>query len=80
LRVGIGGSKCGATAAIALLYASPSDPSTTLLLTANVGDARTVLVRGGQAVQLSVDHVPDDKEERERIERFNPNPRLPLVR
>lgn len=25
-------------------------------MTANVGDARVVLVRGGQAVQLTVDH------------------------
>lgn len=26
------------------------------LVTANVGDARVILVRGGQAIQLTVDH------------------------
>jgi hypothetical protein len=31
----------------------------TQLLTSNVGDARILLVRGGKAVQLTVDHVPD---------------------
>lgn len=25
-------------------------------MTANVGDARVILVRGGQAIQLTVDH------------------------
>jgi serine/threonine protein phosphatase PrpC len=54
--------------------------NTTRLVTANIGDARTVLVRGGQPIQLSVDHVPDNVDERDRIERFNPNPRMPLVR
>ena len=29
------------------------------LLTANVGDARIVLARGGEPLQLTVDHVPD---------------------
>lgn len=52
----------------------------TKLLTSNIGDARIVLVRaGGEAVQLSVDHVPDREEERIRIESQNPNPKLPLV-
>lgn len=51
-----------------------------MLLSSNVGDARTVLARGGAAVQLSEDHVPDSDDERRRIERQNPNPRLPLVR
>jgi serine/threonine protein phosphatase PrpC len=39
-----------------------------------------VLVRGNTAVQLSEDHVPDNEAERTRIETYNPNPRLPLVR
>ncbi len=131
---GVGGSKCGATAAVALIYVDPTDASQTKLVTANIGDARTVLIRGGQVrtphkhththththtpfpipetrdaslislhercmrarvcvcvcmcvcvsptqpIQLSVDHVPDDPEERKRIERFNPNPKMPLVR
>ena len=51
-----------------------------MLLSSNVGDARTVLARAGGAVQLSEDHVPDSEDERKRIERQNPNPRLPLVR
>ncbi|GLC44015.1 hypothetical protein PLESTB_000220100 [Pleodorina starrii] len=76
---GVGGSKCGATAANALFFAAP-DGASTRLLTANVGDARIVLVRAGQPVQLSEDHVPDREAERQRIERMNPNPKLPLVR
>ncbi|PNW79761.1 hypothetical protein CHLRE_08g365632v5 [Chlamydomonas reinhardtii] len=75
---GVGGSKCGATAATTLLF--PAADGTTQLLAANCGDARIVLVRGGQAVQLSEDHVPDREAERRRIESMNPNPKLPLVR
>eukprot|EP00887_Chlorella_sp_A99_P008227 scaffold12.g8227.t1 len=76
---GIGGAKCGSTAAVALLYASPSGAGTTLL-TANVGDARVLLVRGSQVLQLTEDHVPDQEEERIRIERQNPSKNLALVR
>ncbi len=54
---GVGGSKCGSTAAIALLFPGPGGG--TQLLTANVGDARVLLSRGGRALQLTVDHVPD---------------------
>lgn len=54
---GIGGSKCGATAVNALLYAAPD--GSTRLLTANVGDARILLVRGGEALCLTEEHVPD---------------------
>ena len=43
--------RCGATAATTLLF--PAADGTTQLLAANCGDARIVLVRGGQAVQLS---------------------------
>jgi protein phosphatase 1K len=50
------------------------------LVTANAGDTRVVISRGGEAIQLTTDHVPDDREERERIEAQNPNPKLPLVR
>ena len=52
---------------------------TTKLCTANVGDARIVLVRDGQAVQMSVDHVPDDENERRRIDRGNPNLRKSMA-
>lgn len=74
---GIGGSKCGSTAAVALIY---KDKGVSQLLTANSGDARIVLVRGNEAIVLTEDHVPDNEDERNRIESYNPNPRLPLVR
>lgn len=54
---GIGGSKCGATGAVAVVYKNTSGKST--LLAANAGDARVVLARKGKAVQLTEDHVPD---------------------
>ncbi|GAX74792.1 hypothetical protein CEUSTIGMA_g2239.t1 [Chlamydomonas eustigma] len=38
------------------------------LIIANVGDSRAVLCRGGEAIAVSVDHKPNLKEERERIE------------
>ncbi|KAF8056105.1 protein phosphatase 2C 45 [Scenedesmus sp. PABB004] len=75
---GIGGSKCGATAVNALLLAAPD--GSTRLLTANVGDARILLVRGGAAVCLTEEHVPDKESERLRIEAQNPNPKMPMVR
>lgn len=74
---GVGGSKCGATAATALLF---QESSGTQLVTANVGDARILLVRGDGVEQLTEDHVPDKDSERSRIESFNPNPKMPLVR
>lgn len=40
----------------------------TRLIVANVGDSRAVLCRGGKAVALTVDHKPNNKEERARIE------------
>ena len=49
------------------------------LVTANIGDARVLLIRNGKPEQLTVDHVPDVESERKRIERFNPNPKMPLV-
>ena len=73
---GVGGAKCGSTAAVCALY---EEGGVTRLCTANVGDARIVLVRGGKPVQLSVDHVPDDEAERKRIDRGNPNLRKSLV-
>lgn len=73
---GVGGAKCGSTAAIVALY---EEGGSTRLCTANVGDARILLVRDGKAVQLSVDHVPDDEAERKRIDRGNPNLRKSLV-
>lgn len=54
---GIGGSKCGATGAVAVVYKNPSGKAN--LLAANAGDARVVVARKGKAVQLTEDHVPD---------------------
>lgn len=54
---GIGGSKCGATGAVAVMYQDKSNKLQ--LLTANAGDARVILARKGKAVQLTEDHVPD---------------------
>lgn len=70
---GVGGSKCGATAANVSLYLGAD--GATQLLTSNIGDARILLIRGGKPVQLSEDHVPDSEAERKRIERTNPNPK-----
>eukprot|EP01028_Stygiella_incarcerata_P003755 TRINITY_DN17828_c0_g1_i2.p1 TRINITY_DN17828_c0_g1~~TRINITY_DN17828_c0_g1_i2.p1 ORF type:complete len:542 (-),score=142.83 TRINITY_DN17828_c0_g1_i2:280-1905(-) len=41
-----------------------------MLYVANAGDTRGVLCRGGTALRLSVDHVPNLLEEEARIERF----------
>ena len=65
---GVGGPMCGSTGLVALVYEDT-------LLCANVGDARAVLVHGGAATQLSYDHVPEDEDERYRIELRNPNPK-----
>lgn len=51
----------GSTATCALLLGSR-------LYCANTGDSRTVLCRGGQAVDLSSDHKPKRADERARIE------------
>ena len=53
---GIGGSKCGSTGVVAIGF---KDGGKMKLLAANVGDARAVLSRKGQAMQLTIDHVPD---------------------
>lgn len=77
---GVGGSKCGSTAAIAMSY-KDEEKQKKILVVANVGDARVLLIGSdGKTKQLTVDHVPDNEDERKRIERKNPNPDLPLVR
>ena len=55
---GVGGAKCGSTAVVCTLF---EEGGSTKLCTANVGDARIIMVRDGKAVQLSVDHVPDSE-------------------
>eukprot|EP00252_Welwitschia_mirabilis_P009112 TRINITY_DN2142_c0_g1_i4.p1 TRINITY_DN2142_c0_g1~~TRINITY_DN2142_c0_g1_i4.p1 ORF type:complete len:341 (+),score=79.22 TRINITY_DN2142_c0_g1_i4:111-1133(+) len=74
---GLGGSRCGATAATVVLQ--PSTDSQRMILAANVGDARIIISQEGQAVQLSYDHKPEIEEERKRIEAKNPFRKKPLV-
>jgi len=38
------------------------------LYTANLGDSRAILCRGGEAIQLTQDHKPNDRDEKKRIE------------
>lgn len=76
---GMGGPKCGACANTAVLLPK-QDGASWQLVSANVGDSRTVLSRGGQPMQLSQDHKPNLESERLRIERKNPTPGQPLVR
>jgi serine/threonine protein phosphatase PrpC len=40
------------------------------LVVANVGDSRAVLSRGRKALDLTTDHKPNDKKERERVEKL----------
>ncbi|KAI1729045.1 protein phosphatase 2C domain-containing protein [Ditylenchus destructor] len=56
------GYDSGATACVALLFENK-------VIVANVGDSRAVLCRDGSAVDLSVDHKPEDTTEKERIEK-----------
>lgn len=51
----------GCTAVTAILYKSR-------LTVANAGDSRAVLCRGGKAIAMSVDHKPNNKDEKQRIE------------
>ena len=39
------------------------------LLVGNIGDSRAVLCRGGLAVDLSLDHKPEDETELDRIKK-----------
>jgi serine/threonine protein phosphatase PrpC len=57
-------SYAGCTATTCLITASE-------IYCANAGDSRTCLSKGGQCVEMSTDHKPDDPEERKRI--YNAN-------
>ncbi|KAK2588023.1 hypothetical protein KPH14_004097 [Odynerus spinipes] len=54
------GSDSGCTAVVAILKENE-------LYVANAGDSRCVLCRDGQALELSLDHKPEDEPEMERI-------------
>eukprot|EP00546_Thalassionema_frauenfeldii_P004393 CAMPEP_0178913308 /NCGR_PEP_ID=MMETSP0786-20121207/10767_1 /TAXON_ID=186022 /ORGANISM="Thalassionema frauenfeldii, Strain CCMP 1798" /LENGTH=442 /DNA_ID=CAMNT_0020586029 /DNA_START=101 /DNA_END=1426 /DNA_ORIENTATION=+ len=56
----------GSTAVTVTIH-EEKDGSRTLL-SANVGDSRAVLCRGGTALDLTKDHKPNDEKERERIQ------------
>ena len=56
------GYDSGCTAVVALIRDRD-------LYVANAGDSRCVLCRGGKAVDLSVDHKPEDDEELARIKK-----------
>eukprot|EP00854_Cymbomonas_tetramitiformis_P009610 gene9610-11384_t len=74
---GVGGSKCGSTAAVALVYKAKGVAT---LLAAGAGDARVLVCENGkEPVQLTIDHVPDTESERLRIEAANPNLNMPIV-
>ncbi|CAE7524585.1 unnamed protein product [Symbiodinium natans] len=55
------GTKGGSTACICAV-------TETQIITANVGDSRAVLSRGGQSIALSEDHKPENFAEKQRIE------------
>ncbi|CAI4230486.1 unnamed protein product [Auanema sp. JU1783] len=57
----IPGEDSGTTACVCFM-------SDTKIVVANIGDSRAVLCRAGKAIDLSVDHKPEDKIERDRIE------------
>ncbi|CAO3679265.1 unnamed protein product [Umbelopsis vinacea] len=59
------GQHSGCTAVVA--YVEAKKDSKRILYTANVGDARAVLCRNGQAVRLSYDHKGSDANEAKRI-------------
>jgi len=56
----------GSTAVCVVLHTSKDGRRT--LLTANIGDSRAILCRGGKAVDMTRDHKPGDTREKERIE------------
>jgi len=56
------GASSGCTAVVTLLRDKQ-------LFVANAGDSRCVVSRGGRAIEMSIDHKPEDPEERTRIEK-----------
>lgn len=50
-------------------FRAPTVTDGVTLYTANLGDCRAILCRGGAAVRLSEDHKPNSREEKGRVER-----------
>jgi len=61
------GLHSGCTAIVAYVCMDGTDLGERKLYTANVGDARAVLCRGGKAIRLSSDHKGSDPQEQYRI-------------
>jgi len=55
----------GSTAVAVVLHVAEGGQRT--MLSANIGDSRAVLSRGGKAIDLTRDHKPNDERERARI-------------
>lgn len=60
--IDIPGKDSGCTAVIALIVGKD-------LYVANAGDSRCVVCRNGKAIEMSLDHKPEDDEETKRIEK-----------
>jgi serine/threonine protein phosphatase PrpC len=58
----------GSTASISYILPNLADYRKSSLITANVGNSRVVLSQSKIAVDLTVDHRPEDPEERARVE------------
>jgi len=75
---GVGGSKCGSTAATVVTF---NKEGKKYAVVANIGDSMVMKKSNGEPLTyVSTEHVPDNEEERKRIEMYNPNPKMPLVR
>lgn len=65
------GVSSGCTAVMSFIRSEPCESGESfqkrVLYTANVGDARTVLCRGGRAIRLTYDHKGTDEHESKRI-------------
>lgn len=60
--IDVPGKDSGCTAVIALVVGKD-------LYVANAGDSRCVVCRNGKAIEMSLDHKPEDEEETKRIEK-----------
>ncbi|GMH92623.1 hypothetical protein TL16_g12402 [Triparma laevis f. inornata] len=59
----------GSTAVVCYMHDDEETGEVTIV-SANVGDSRAVLSRGGKAKDLTVDHKPNDKREKARIKKL----------
>jgi len=77
---GVGGARCGASAATAIMYKSKQD-GLLYMVSANVGNSVVILKKRNQEAEIvSALHVPENATEYQRIAKLNSNPRIPLIR